>query len=84
MAIDNKARTWVQNVAAGFLCVTAAVTFAIAAAHPPAQAQEEKTRAEASSGYVPPGMHEAQADKDVGPGSDEAQLVTSPWDSFAE
>ncbi|HET9156601.1 MAG TPA: hypothetical protein VFN91_08045 [Myxococcaceae bacterium] len=81
MAIDNKARTWVQNVAAGFLCVTAAVTFAIAAARPPAQAQ---TRAESSSGYVPPGMHEAQADKDVGPGSDEAQLVASPWDTFSE
>ena len=85
MAIDNKARTWVQNIAAGFLCVTAAVTFAIAAGHPPAQAREEtKTRADSSSGYVPPGMHEAQADKDVGPGSDEAQLVTSPWSDFAE
>jgi len=24
-------------------------------------------------------MHEAQADVDVGPGSDEAQLVTSSW-----
>jgi hypothetical protein len=83
MAIDNKARTWVQNVAAGFLCVTAAVTFAIAAAHPPPQAQTQ-TRAEPSTGYIPPGMHEAQADKDVGPGSDEAQLVASPWDTFAE
>jgi len=85
MAIDNKARTWVQNVAAGFLCVTAAVTFAIAATHPPAQAKEQaQTQRESSSGYIPPGMHEAQADKDVGPGSDEAQAVTSPWDAFAE
>jgi hypothetical protein len=83
MAIDEKARTWVQSIAAGFLCVTAAVTFAIAGARPPAQAREQ-TRTESSSAYVPPGMHEAQADKDIGPGSDEAQLAASPWDAFAE
>ncbi len=77
MAIDNKARTWVQSVAAGFLCVTAAVTFAMAGAHLPPKQPE--TRAQSTSGYVPPGMHEAQADVDVGPGCDEAQLVTSSW-----
>ena len=83
MAISDKARTWVQSVAAGFLCVSAAVSFAIAAGHTTAQAKEQ-TRAASTSGYVPPGMHEAQADKDIGPGSDEAQLVTSPWEAFAE
>ena len=77
MAIDNKARTWVQNIAAGFLCVTAAVTFAVAGSYP---ASQESTQSQASSAYVPPGMHEARADQDVGPGADEAQLVTSPWE----
>ena len=87
MAIDNKARTWVQGIAAGFLCVSAAVTLALAAGsaapapRPQAQAQAQ---AKSSSGYVPPGMHEANADQDVGPGSDEAQLVSSPWSDFAE
>ena len=76
MAIEGKVRTWVQSVAAGFLCVTAAVTFAVAGGQPPEQ-RREQTRAAASQ-WVPPGMHEAQAGVDVGPGSDEAQLVTSP------
>ena len=40
MAIDNKARTWVQRIALGFLCVTATVTFAIAGGHRPAEAQK--------------------------------------------
>ena len=80
MAIDNKARTWVQRIALGFLCVTATVTFAIAGGHRPAEAQtRSQPRAQATSGYVPPGMHEAKADVDVGPGSDEAQLVGSSW-----
>ena len=76
MAINNKGRRWVQNIAAGFLCVTAAVTFAIAGSHPPSQ---PKTESQSASDYVPPGMHEAQAGEDVGPGCDEAQLVTSSW-----
>ena len=76
MAIDNKARTWVQNIAAGFLCATAAVTFAVAGSYP---ASQPSTQSQAASEYVPPGMHEAQAGEDVGPGADEAQLVTSPW-----
>jgi hypothetical protein len=77
MAIDNKARTWVQRIAVGFLCVTATVTFAIAGGH--RASPQESPQVESSSGYVPPGMHEAQAGEDVGPGCDEAQLVTSSW-----
>jgi len=78
MTIDGKARTWVQSIAAGFLCVSAAVTLALAAGHAAPQPQPQ-AQANSSSGYFPPGMHEAQADVDVGPGSDEAQLVTSSW-----
>jgi len=76
MEISGRARTWVKSIAAGFLCVAAGVTFAMAGAHPAPQPQ-----AQAKSGpeYVPPGMHEAQAGEDVGPGSDEAQLVGSSW-----
>jgi hypothetical protein len=76
--MNEKARTWVQSVAVGFLCVTAAVTFALAAgrAAPQPRSQEQ---AQSSSGYVPPGMHEANAGEDIGPGCDEAQLVTSSW-----
>ena len=74
MKSESKTRTWVQSVAAGFLCVTAAVTFAMASGHPPEQPATKST-----SAYVPPGMHEAEAGVDVGPGSDEALLVTSPW-----
>jgi len=76
MAINNRAQTWVHNIAAGFLCVTAAVSFAVAGSYPVSQSKSES---QAASEYVPPGMHEAQADQDVGPGADEAQLVTSPW-----
>jgi hypothetical protein len=76
MSIENKARTWVQNIAAGFLCVTAAVTFAVAGSYP---ASQPSTQSQSASEYVPPRMHEARADQDVGPGADEAQLVTSPW-----
>jgi hypothetical protein len=77
MSIDNKARTWVHNIAAGFLCVTAAVTLAVAGSYP--SPQPKAPQPQAASEYVPPGMHEAQADVDVGPGADEAQLVTSSW-----
>jgi len=70
----EKARTWVQSIAMGFLCVTATVTFAVAGGHLAPQPQ-----AQSSSGPVSPGMHEAEADADIGPGSDEAQLVTSSW-----
>ena len=77
MAIENnKAQTWVQNIGAGFLVVAAAVTFAVAGTYP---ASQQTTKSQSASEYVPPGMHEAQAGEDVGPGADEAQLVTSPW-----
>ena len=75
MAISNKTQTWVHNIAAGLLCVTAAVTFAVAGSYP---ASQPTGQSQAGSEYVPPGMHEAQAGVDVGPGADEAQLVTSP------
>jgi hypothetical protein len=75
MAISNKAQTWVHNIAAGFLCVTAAVTFAVAGSYP---VSHPTGQSQSASEYVPPGMHEAQAGVDVGPGADEAQLVTSP------
>jgi hypothetical protein len=73
MKFESKTRTWVQSVATGFLCVTAAITFAVARGHPREQAATRST-----SAYVPPGMHEAEAGVDVGPGSDEAELASSP------
>ena len=80
MKNESKARTSVQRIALGFLCVSATVTFAMAGGHRPAEAQTRPlARAQSTSGYVPPGMHEAQADVDVGPGSDEAQLAASSW-----
>ena len=33
MKNESKARSWVRSIAVGFLCVTAAVTFAVAGAH---------------------------------------------------
>ena len=74
----EEAPTWVEGIAVGFLCITAAVTLAVAAGRA-AQQPRPQAQAQSSSGYVPPGMHEAQADVDVGPGSDEAQLATSSW-----
>ena len=77
MEIDGKVRTWAQRIAVGFLCVTATVTFAIAGGqrHQP----QQQARSSASSpASAPAGMHEAQADVDVGPGSDEA-LAASSW-----
>ena len=84
MQIEN-ARTWVQGIAAGFLCVTAAAALALAAGRAaPEPRHQAQAQAQSSSGYVPSGMHEANAGEDIGPGSDEAQLATSPWDTFAE
>lgn len=73
MKNESRTRTWVQSVAAGFLCVTTAVTFAVASGRP------EQAATRSTSAYVPPGMHEAEAGVDIGPGADEALLVTSPW-----
>ncbi len=74
----ERTRTWVQSVAVGVVCVTATVTFAVAGGHLAPQPQRQP-QPQSSSGYVPPGMHEAEAGADIGPGSDEAQLVTSSW-----
>ena len=75
---ESRARNWVQRIAVGFLCVSATVTFAIAGGHGQGETRPQ-ARAQSSVGHVPPGMHEAQADVDVGPGSDEAQLAASSW-----
>jgi hypothetical protein len=75
--------TWVKGIAVGFLCVTFAMGLALAAGDA-APRPRPHAQVESSSGYVPPGMKEANADTDVGPGSDEAQAVTSPWADFAE
>lgn len=72
---ENKVRTWVQGVAAAFLCATAAVSFAIAGGR---QAVPSPAEQQSVSRYVPPGMHEANASADIGPGSDEAQAAGSP------
>jgi hypothetical protein len=71
---ENKVRTWVKGVAAAFLCATAAGGFAIAGGHPTAPSAAEPS----VSRWVPPGMHEADASADIGPGSDEAQAAGSP------
>ncbi|HEY1416908.1 MAG TPA: hypothetical protein VGF41_03360 [Myxococcaceae bacterium] len=71
---ENKVRTWVQGVAAAFLCATAAVSYAVAGGHSPGSSAGEQQ----SVRYVPPGMHEADASADIGPGSDEAQAASSP------
>lgn len=73
MGNESNLQKWVQSVAAGFLCVTAAVTFAIASGH-----SVQGRAASSASGWVPPSMHEAEAGVDVGPGSDEGLLVSSP------
>ncbi len=77
MLSESNGRARVRGVAAAFLCVTGLVTLAVAGVHP-APAQQAGTAAAAESRWVPPGMHEAEAGVDVGPGSDEALLVGSP------
>ena len=76
MKSETKIRTWVQSVAAAFLCVSAAVTFAVAGGHPP-PASAAQVGVPSASGWVPP-LHEANSGTDIGPGADEAQLVGSP------
>ncbi len=73
MSTESNGRTWLWNVAAGFLCVTGLVTLAMAAVHP-----SPTSTAPYLTGWAPPSMHVAEAGLDVGPGSDEALLVTSP------
>src|SRR5262249_15208760 len=77
MTIDGKARTWVQRIAVGFLCVTATVAFAVASGR--SAPQPQATQASSSSGYVPPGMHEARPGLNVGPGCNEAEVWSLSW-----
>lgn len=72
---SNKIGSWVQGVAAAFLCATAAVSFAVAGGH--SAAISSAAEQSMSSGYVPP-LHEANSGLDVGPGADEAQAASSP------
>jgi len=73
---QNKIGSWVQGAAAAFLVATAAVSFAVAGGR--SAAISSAAEQSMSSGYVPPGMHEANGDLDVGPGADEAQAASSP------
>jgi hypothetical protein len=76
MKIEVESGNWmrVRSVAAGFLCVMGLpVALALADVQP-----SEVAAAPAISEYVPASLHVAQAGSDVGPGSDEALLVTSP------
>lgn len=73
MSTKDNGLTWLWNVTGGFLCVTGLVTLAMAAGHP-----SPTSTAPSFSEWAPPSMHVAEAGVDVGPGSDEALLVTSP------
>jgi hypothetical protein len=78
MKNESKARSWVRDVAAAFVGVTAAVTFAVAGGH---QAPKPSAPvAHSASDGVSPLVRAAAAESgiDIGPGSDEAQLVGSP------
>jgi len=74
MTNEIRVRAW-SRVAAGFFFAAAFLGLASAGV---ARPTHSTAQAPAASRWVPPGMHEAQADVDVGPGSDEGLLVTSP------
>jgi hypothetical protein len=65
--------TRVRDIVVGFLLATGLFTLALAGGHPPPGAA-----ASSVTEWVPSSMHVAEAGADVGPGSDEALLVTSP------
>jgi len=73
MRASGRGQMWFQYVAAAFLGLTTAVAFAVTGG-----SGTGRSGAESSSSWAPPAMHEAQAGVDVGPGSDEALLVSSP------
>jgi hypothetical protein len=77
---EKKMGSWVKGVAAAaFLGATAAAGIALAGGRPAAASPAASPAAEHSvSRWVPPGMHEANASADIGPGSDEAQAAGSP------
>ncbi|HVP59066.1 MAG TPA: hypothetical protein VMT11_00750 [Myxococcaceae bacterium] len=73
MRTESDGWRWVQKVFMALVCVTGLVTLATAGVHPARQAVTPSF-----AGWVPPSMHEAEAGVDVGPGSDEALLVSAP------
>jgi len=72
--IENSNWMRVRSVAAGFLCV---MGLPVALALADVQPTETASAAPTVSEYVP-AIRVASADSDVGPGSDEAALVSSP------
>ena len=75
MQSEMMARRWARAAAVGMFA-TAFLGLAAAGTRP-AQSNTS-ARAPSASNWVPPGMHEAQADVDVGPGQDEAWAASSP------
>ena len=65
--------TRVRDLVVGFLLATGLFTLALAGGHPRPGAP-----APSVTEWVPSSMHVAEAGVDVGPGSDEALLVTAP------
>ena len=72
--IENSNWMRVRSVAAGFLCV---MGLPVALALADVQPAEAAPAAPTVSEYVP-ALHVAQSGSDVGPGADEAALVSSP------
>jgi len=75
MSTPSSTGKWLKTAVKAFLITTGLVTVTVAAtaAVPPVR---EAPKA-ATSTWTPP-MHEANSGLDIGPGSDEGQLVSSP------
>lgn len=73
MRSKNSGWTRVRDVVAAFVGLTGLFTLAMAGI-----GSWPETATPSSTQWVPPSMHVAEAGVDVGPGSDEALLVTSP------
>jgi hypothetical protein len=73
MSTESSGRTRLRDVVVGFLVGTGVFTLALAGTHPP-----PGDPASSMTEWVPSSMHVAEAGVDVGPGSDEAQLVSAP------
>ena len=76
--VENSNWMRVRSVAAGFLCVMGLPVALALADVQPTEVAAEKAPASTTE-YVAPG-HVANSGTDIGPGSDEAQLVMSPLD----
>jgi len=76
MKTENESSNWmrVRSVAAGFLCV---MGLPVALALADVQPAEAASPTQAVTEWVP-AAHVANAGLDVGPGNDEAALVSSP------